>query len=223
MSVERYPSPGRTKRGAGVGARLDVSIDYYRAPDGIGPDNGVLHGRDKEGPWERHFGTPKELEVTLASIIERLQGEATAAREDSREEARPDGPAVWLKAIGAVGWPAEEVWWQDNLSRDECIRFPYRPRSIMPGDLMVIYAAGTGKIVGVVRAKGPWFHEGAEERWPYRIDTEIVVARPVSSGVSLDGLSGERQLGKSIRQKSHVRLHESEAQAALHALGVTAQ
>jgi hypothetical protein len=86
---------------------------------------------------------------------------------------------------------------------------------------MVIYASGTGVVVGVVRAKGEWFHEGAEDRWPYRIDTEIVAARPISEGVPLDTLSDERQLGKSIRQKSHVRLRDGEAARALSALGVT--
>jgi hypothetical protein len=74
--------------------------------------------------------------------------------------------------------------------------------------------------VGVVRAKSEWFHEGAEERWPYRIDTEIVAARPISEGIALDSLSDERELGKSIRQKSHIRLSDAEARAALEALGV---
>ncbi len=222
MTAERYPKPTRTGRGTGVGARLDVSIDYYRSADGIGPDFGSVYGRDNTGPWERHFADPKELESTLAQLIDSLHDEAAAAREASLEESRPDGPVVWLKAIGAVGWPAAERWWDDGMSRGECIRFPYRPRSIMSGDLLVIYATGTGKIVGVVRAKGPWYDEGAEERWPYRIDTEIVAARPVSEGVPLDSINDERQLGKSIRQKSHVRLSESEASAALSALGVDA-
>lgn len=221
MSIERDPKPGRTKRGAGVGAKLDLSIYYYRATDGIGPDYGAFYGRDDDGRWELHFANPSEVEGQFARIANVLHDEATTAREESLvDEARPDGAAVWLKAIGAAGWPANEIWWEDDRSRDECIRFPYRPRSIHPGDLMVIYATGTGKIVGVVRAKGPWYHEGAEERWPYRIDTEIVVALPISEGVSLESISDERQITKSIRQKSHIRLSEAEAATALEALGL---
>jgi hypothetical protein len=202
-----------------VGAHLDLAIQYYRSADGAGPDFGVLAGRDSEGRWELHFEGAVEMQTQLERLVDGLRHEATQARDDAAEERAGDEPTVWLKAIGAVGWPADEIWWQDNRSRDECIRFPYRPKSIRPDDLMVIYAAGTGKVVGIVRAKGQWFYEGAEERWPYRIDTEIVVAHPISEGVALDSLSDERQLGKSIRQKSHVRLSEAEAAAALRALG----
>jgi hypothetical protein len=220
MSIERDPKPGRTKRGAGAGARLDLTIYFYRSNDGVGPDYGAFYGRDDDGRWERHFASPSEMNSQFARLVDTLREEATAAREEALEEARPDGSAVWLKSIGAVGWPADEVWWQDDRSRDECIRFPYRPRSIRPGDLMVIYASGTGKIVGVVRAKDEWYHEGAEERWPYRIDTEIVVARPISEGILLESISDEREITKSIRQKSHVRLSDREATTALEALGV---
>jgi hypothetical protein len=221
MSIERDPKPGRTKRGAGAGARLDLSIYYYRAADGEGPDYGAFYGRDEDGRWELHFANPSEMDGQFARVVAMLHDEATAARDDAMAEARPDGaPAVWLKAIGTVGWPADEIWWQDDRSRDECIRFPYRPRSIRPDDLMVIYAAGTGKLVGVVRAKGDWYEEGAEERWPYRIDTEIVVAHPISRGVPLASIRVERANTKSIRQKSPVRLSEAEASTALKALGV---
>jgi hypothetical protein len=65
-----------------------------------------------------------------------------------------------------------------------------------------------------------WYHEGAEERWPYRINTEIVAARPISEGVDLESISDERPITKSIRQKSHVRLSDAEAATALKALDV---
>lgn len=219
MSIERIPRPGRTKRGSGAGAKLDLSIYFYRSPDGMSPDYGTFYGRDDQGRWELHFANPTELESQFARVMGTLHAQATAAREEALEEARPTGPAVWLKAIGATGWPAEEIW-VDASSPDQGINFPYRPRSIKPGDLLVIYATGTGKIVGVLRTKGDWYHEGSEERWPYRIDTEVVTARPLSEGVPLETISDEREITKSIRQKSHVRLSDAEAANALKVLGV---
>jgi EVE domain len=221
VKAEREPQPERTKRGRGAGAKLDLAINYYKSPDGIGPDYGVFFGRDEAGPWELHFANDKERDKRIEQMLSALEAVATEAREHAEE--RDTGTTVWLKAIGAVGWPAQEIWWQDDRSRDECIRFPYRPQSIHPGDLMVIYASGTGKIVGVVRAKGPWYHEGAEERWPYRIDTEIIVARPISEGVALESISDEREITKSIRQKSHIRLSQTEAATALSEFGVPDQ
>ncbi len=214
-TLERTPAPGRTKKGKGAGAKLDISVYYYKAADGSGPDYGTFAGRDDSGRWELHFAGSDEMHDRFARITTALAQEATAAREETAD-ARDAGVAVWLKAIGAQGWPADEKWWNEN-NRGQHIDFPYRPKSIRPGDLMVMYAAGTGKVVGIVRAAGEYYEGGNQERWPYRIDTELVKAVPISQGVDLHGLSTERELGKSIRQKSHVRLSEAEAAAALAA------
>lgn len=214
-TLERTPEVGRTKKGAGAGAKIDVSIYYYKAADGNGPDHGTFAGRDTAGRWELHFAGAEEMNQRLGRIVAALDAEATTAREETAY-ARTGGEAVWLKAIGAQGWPADEQWWNEN-DRGQHIDFPYRPKSIRPGDLMVMYAAGTGKVVGIVRAAGEFYEGGTNERWPYRIDTELVTAVPISQGVDLNGLSTERELGKSIRQKSHVRLSESEAANALGA------
>jgi hypothetical protein len=216
-TLEREPKPGRTKKGTGAGAKLDLSIYYYKAPDGLGADYGTFYGRDDSGRWELHFADLDEMHQQLSRVTTTLQDEATAAREETADE-RVAGEAVWLKAIGAQGWPADEQWWKEN-NRGQHIDFPYRPKSIRPGDLMIVYAAGTGKVVGIVRAAGEFYEGGNNERWPYRIDTELVKAVPISQGVDLNGLSSERELGKSIRQKSHVRLSPAEAAAALAAFG----
>jgi hypothetical protein len=216
-SIERAPKPGRTKRGGGEGAKLDLSIYYYRSPDGHAPDFGTFYGRDEEGRWELHFEGSEELERQFDRVIESVREVATEAREanaDTRDATR----TVWLKAIGAANWPAEEIWW-DERERGAGVNFPFRPRSIEPDDLLVIYAAGTGNIVGVLRVTSPWRWEGKEERWPWRMDTEIVVALPLSEGKPLHGISDERQIAKSIRQKSHIKLSDKEAKAALAALG----
>jgi hypothetical protein len=217
-TIEREPRPARTKRGRGAGARLDLSIYYYRAPDGAGDDFGTFYGRDEDGQWELHFANPDEMERQLACLTARLTKVATEAREEAIDRGDA-GRAVWLKAIGAQGWPADEIWWNER-KREEGIRFPFKPRSIKIGDFMVIYAAGTGKVVGVVEVKSDWFHEKAEKRWPYRMDTVVRVAKPISEGVPLETLSDEREITKSIRQKSHIRLSAAEASKALAAFGI---
>src|SRR3954470_23425515 len=103
-SIEREPRPGRTKRGAGAGAKLDLSIYYYRAADGIGPDYGTYYGQDDEGRWELHFEGPKEMESQFARVVSVMSEVATEAREES-ESREAKGREVHLKAIGAQGWP----------------------------------------------------------------------------------------------------------------------
>jgi hypothetical protein len=219
-SIERAPKATRTKRGRGAGARLDVTIDHYRAADGVGPDYGTFHGRDEEGRWELHYANKEEMMSTFAQITGSLADEATNAREESIER-DGIGTTAWLKAIGAQGDPADEMWWNQR-GRDQWIDFPYRPKSVRPGDLMVIYAAGTGKLVGVARAISDWYEGGNQKRWPYRMNVELLARLPVSQGVDLNSVASDRELGKSIRQKSHVRLKDTEAESALSALGVSA-
>lgn len=216
--MSRIPQPSRTKRGTGAGARLNLSIEYYRPPYGAGNDFGVLFGRDDQSAWELNFEGESELQNLLGKITVALGEVATEAREELADE-RSANRTVWLKAIGAQGLQPDEIWW-DERNRDEGVDFPLRPKSVRPGDLLVVYAAGTGKIVGAMEVTGPWYEARRYPRWPYRVDTKILAARPVSQGIPLELLSGEREIGKSIRQKSHIRLSEGEASKALEALGL---
>ena len=84
----------------------------------------------------------------------------------------------------------------------------------------MIYAAGTGKVLGVDEVTSDWYEGGKNERRPYRMDTEIQKAVPVAEGIALDTLSEERAIGKSIRQTSQARLSEAEAAQALEAFGL---
>jgi hypothetical protein len=214
----RAPKPTRTKQGTGVGAKLALEIDYYRAPAGDTPDFGALSGRDSDGPWELHFEGEAELQKVLASVAAELVEVATQAREENEDE-RAVGRTVWLKSIGIPSRHAAEEWWNE-ADNDKGLDFPFRPRSIQPGDLLAVYASGTGLVIGIVEVKSSWYPGGKHPRWPYRMNTEIVAKEPVSQGVPLASLSNEREITKSIRQKSHVRLSDAEAAAALAALGI---
>lgn len=217
--LERVPQSSRTKKGKGLGAKLSLEVVYYRPPTGEGPDYGAFSGRDSDGPWELHFEGEVEFHKQLKRITDGLTATATEAREADEDE-RSAGRTVWLKAIGVPDWQAAEEWWAE-AENDTGLDFPYRPRSIHAGDLLVVYASGTGKVIGVVGVTSEWYPGGKHERWPYRMNTRILAQKPVSQGVPLATLSNEREITKSIRQKSHIRLTESEASTALAAFGVT--
>ncbi len=216
--MPRTPIPSRTKRGSGAGAKLALSLDYYRSPDGLSDDFGFIYGKDDDGAWELPFDGREELNDQFAKLVVALEEVATSAREELADE-RSANRTVWLKAIGAQGFHADEQWW-DERDRNSGVDFPFRPRSIKPGDLLVVYAAGTGNLVGVMEVTGDWYEANRYARWPYRMDTTILAARKVSQGLPLDMLNSEREIGKSIRQKSHIRLSVGEAQRALDAFGV---
>lgn len=215
LSMTRLPKPSRTKRGDGAGARLALRIDYYRPPDGAGDDHGFLHGKDDYGPWEIAFANNDELETAFAEVVEALRTVASEAREDAGRTTT--GPQVWLKAIGAQGWPVDEVWWDGEHRRAQGVDFPYRPKGVKPGDVLVLYAAGRGVLIGIAKVTGAWYRADLHPRWPWRVDVDILARRPVSEGVPLDVLASERPIGKSIRQRSHIRLSDVEAEKALQA------
>src|SRR2546426_907060 len=149
------PTPLRTKRGSGAGAKLTLTIDYYRSPDGLADDFGFVYGRDDDGAWELNFEGNEELERQMDSLVGALRDVATVAREELEDE-RSSNRNVWLKSIGAQGLQADEIWW-DERNRTDGVDFPFRPKSIKPGDLLVVYAAGTGKLVGVMEVLSDWY------------------------------------------------------------------
>lgn len=218
MATTRPPIPIRTKRGRGAGAKVQLGIDYYRPTDGNGDDWGALYGRDGDGAWELHFADREEMSSQLDRVLDQLARVATAAREELADDGAA-GQTIWLKAIGAINDQIAEDWWLD-ARRDGGVDFPYRPRSIKNGDLLVLYGSGTGKVVGVERVVGDWYEGNRHPRWPYRMDTQLLAYQPVSRGVDLASLSNERELTKSIRQKSHVRLSDDEATTALASFGL---
>ena len=113
MSIERDPKPSRTKRGVGARAKVDLSIYYYCAADGVGADFGAFYVETTMDDGSCTSRTKLSLRASSAGSWLGCRAEATAARDDALEKGRADGPAVFLKTIGAVGWPADEIWWQD--------------------------------------------------------------------------------------------------------------
>lgn len=99
-----------------------------------------------------------------------------------------------------------------------------RNSSMKTGDGIVYYAAGFGLLfaAGTVTSYPYIEPTDGEEEWPWRVDVSLdegASLRFIHHGVSLDEVSIDgRDLGRSIRQKSHIRLSETEHAAAIAAL-----
>jgi hypothetical protein len=129
----------------------------------------------------------------------------------------------WLKALGmgARGEQMPDNWRNiDVLTRHVTFK---RQSSFKPGDKVVYYASGKGLIFaeGNVTSSPYYFkEEGTESNWPWRADVDVQSSVDfIPRGASLDDASVDgRDLKRSIRQKSHIRLSESEYEAAVEAV-----
>jgi len=92
------------------------------------------------------------------------------------------------------------------------------------GDRIVYYAAGFGLIfaAGVITSHPYLRRSDGEEDWPWRVDVtldEECSLRFIHNGISLEDVSVDgRDLRRSVRQKSQIRLREDEYHAAVAAL-----
>lgn len=123
--------------------------------------------------------------------------------------------------MGARGEQMPDNWRDiEVLTRHATFK---RQSSLRPGDKVVYYASGKGLMFaeGDVTS-GPYYlqQSGIESNWPWRVDVEINSSVDfIPRGASLDEASVEgRDLKRSIRQKSHIRLSEAEYQAAAEAI-----
>ena len=129
----------------------------------------------------------------------------------------------WLKALGmgARGEQMPDNWRNiDVLTRHATFK---RQSSFKPGDKVVYYASGKGLVFaeGDVTS-GPYYarEDGVESNWPWRVDVSIESSIDfIPRGVNLaDAAVDGRDLRRSIRQKSHIRLSEAEYRAAVDAI-----
>lgn len=120
---------------------------------------------------------------------------------------------TWLKLIGSAKSPITE-WKQDYVG----FRKTNRP-SIRAGDRLFLYAPGGRRIFALAQAVSDPEHASDYDpskegscRWELRVSYEINV--PVASGIVIGEVSSQRDLTKSLRQQSHIRLSPEESESA---------
>jgi len=125
----------------------------------------------------------------------------------------------WLKSLGThkariptTGLASIE-WITDDIG------FPVDP-SVRPGDRLVLYASGYGQIFGVVEVNLPPSLDIQAEPWSYRVPVRArIVIDDLERAPQLEALNaGSRDVRRSIRQQSHIRLAAEEYDAAVEAL-----
>ena len=133
-------------------------------------------------------------------------------------------PTYWLKSLGmgARGKPLADDWITTHGGHlKETLIFPPREPRIKKGDILVLYAAGKRVVFAIAEATSfPYHRSDVDQRWPWLINVRYLQDRRfLHDGVPLTALNVDgRDLGKSIRQKSHIRLKKVEYEAAARAL-----
>ena len=125
----------------------------------------------------------------------------------------------WLKSLGTYRDPipatglASIAWITDDIG------FPVDP-SVRPGDRLVLYASGFGQIFGVVDVSLLASLDYEAKPWSYRVPVRArIVIDDLERAPRLEALNaGSRDVRRSIRQQSHIRLAREEYDAAVEAL-----
>jgi hypothetical protein len=91
--------------------------------------------------------------------------------------------SYWLKMVGASDYQLEDHWIEQRPELLRGIRAPWQPSGIKRGDYLVYYSAGTQKLFAIARAKengaeAAVVPERGEERWPYRLEVQMLLAIP---------------------------------------------
>ena len=130
----------------------------------------------------------------------------------------------WIKALG-MG--ARDQQLPDDWSGvgeglfHNAVTFAGRS-GMRPGDGIVLYASGTGVFfaVGEVTSFPYRFEEAGATDWPWRVNVKLAQAREfLHDGVPLNMLNIDgRDVPKTIKRRSHIRLSEREYEAAVSAL-----
>ena len=94
-----------------------------------------------------------------------------------------------------------------------------------PGDGIVLYASGTGLFfaVGEVTSFPYRFEDDGQTDWPWRVNVKLAHSREfLHDGVPLEVLNvDERDLRKTIKRRSHIRLSAAEYDAAVRVLSAS--
>ena len=126
---------------------------------------------------------------------------------------------AWLKALGTSGGgeiPTQGLAKIDWVIRD--IGFPVEP-AVSVGDRLVLYASGHAKFFGVVEVFMPPYLDNRAAPWSYRCEVRArLVLDDLARAPALDELRVGRDVRKSVRQQSHIRLSAAEYDAAVDSL-----
>jgi len=135
---------------------------------------------------------------------------------------------AWLKVIGTSKWPLRGDWSHHAPPLLRNASFGKKPGadSFVPGDDFVYYAlrGDLSRVVAIRKVVGDVFYDRTREEgpgWPWLAPVEIQARKErISDGYPLTYLDADRNLTRSVTQKSHIRLTPAEFERARRAFGL---
>lgn len=112
--------------------------------------------------------------------------------------------SAWLKVIGTTERPCREGYERDHVD------FPIEPRDLCRGDVLVLYAVGSGTRVFAIARVTSEPYAGEMERFPWRVNIEYSVNLPVPSGVSVREICDRNIVGAIQWGSSYLALDDAE-------------
>jgi hypothetical protein len=126
----------------------------------------------------------------------------------------------YLKSLGAAEWRVDPDWIAHNADILEGADYPFEPRAIGPGTLLILYATEFQKVFGVAEVTTGAYPALRHPRWPWRCDHRILLAVDhLDDAPPLTALNvpGERDLRLSVRQRPYVELSQDEFELGVEA------
>ena len=124
--------------------------------------------------------------------------------------------ATWLKLIGSSKEPVSSY-----AEKYVGFRKPDKKPRITTGDHLFLYAPGGSKrIFGLAEATGdpehdPKYDANQEGSCYWRVPVRyLITPLPVASGIHISDVSSHRDLTKSVRRASHIKLSSEESEFA---------
>lgn len=125
----------------------------------------------------------------------------------------------WLKLLGTAGHPMQDDWTNEDERSGDLVASRQR-MAMEPGDRIVCYATGVGSVFAVGTVTSFPYKAPDDEGFEWRVNVELEDPKQfLHEGVPLHYLNVDgRDLRKSIKRRSHVKLTQAEFDAAVKAL-----
>ncbi len=125
----------------------------------------------------------------------------------------------WLKLLGTTGHQMRDDW-QNEGERSKDFVASRKRMTMRPGDRIVCYATGIGSVFAVGTVTSFPYEEPDDEGFEWRVGVTLENPKEfLHEGVTLEQLNVDgRDLRKSIKRQSHIKLTPAEFEAAVRAL-----
>lgn len=127
----------------------------------------------------------------------------------------------WLKSVGSDEDPMALDWFESAPQELETIHFSRTPSGISVGDLLVYYAAGHQKLLGIVEVFMKPEFDARLKRWQHHCPVRVkIMIKDIERAPHLDVLNvpGGKDFRKTVMQMDKAILEDAEFERALSAI-----